>query len=144
MCALCVHRLMERHFQTFKHKTWIHFKGISLSPALSQITNHLLTKKWNCFWQILGDTRQSIHRQADSHTLLIEYRTHPTSDGALWLYSSPLQEAAYVHEMLSLQCLALIWALLVMWIAQVQNLIFFSIFCCNNGSLTANCYCVSF
>lgn len=89
------------------------------------------TKKQNCFWQLLSDTRQRTHRYTNNHIQKKKKKswTHPTGEGKLLLHSTPSQEAAENQKMLSLWCLTLIWAqggstlgppLLVTWGAQVQ------------------------
>lgn len=89
------------------------------------------TKKQNCFWQLLSDTRQRTHRYTNNHIQKKKKKswTHPTGEGKLLLHSTPSQEAAENQKMLSLWCLTLIWAqggstlgppLLVAWGAQVQ------------------------
>lgn len=89
------------------------------------------TKKQNCFWQLLSDTRQRTHRYTNNHIQKKKKKswTHPTGEGKLLLHSTPSPEAAENQKMLSLWCLTLIWAqggstlgppLLVTWGAQVQ------------------------
>ena len=99
----------------------------------------LLTEMQNHFWQVLGDTKQSIWQSANRKKTW----THPVRNEDVWLCSTPSREAVYVQEILSFQWLPLSWVqgtfilgppLLATWGAQVQTVCL-----CSMGSHTTRC-----